>query len=160
MDELCSRIRYTHMAPLAGFREAVVNAGDGRARHTWRLGPVPSMENGFIQVTIVADLMGVAWLTSGRGPDGMTVTVLVVGHRADTGIRVAVTVAESDAWLLALLDRKWNALAYRLVETAKGGHGPSAATYRLFLDQQQHAIARPDEIPEDGYRLMQDHPTR
>lgn len=139
---------------LAGFREALVDAGSGRARHTWRLGPVVSLENSFIKVTMVADLIGIAWLTSGRGPEGIAVTVVVVGHRTETGIRVAVTTSESDAWLHALLGREWTEHAYRLVETAQSSDSPPAATYRLFLDPQQNAIERPEGIIGGRYRLV------
>lgn len=156
MDEFGRRIHYSHMLLQDGFRGAVVNAGDGQTRHTWRFGPEGSMENSSLKVTIVADLIGISWLTAGHGPEGMAVTVVVVAHRSQTGTRAVVTQTESDAWLRTLLGRQWSALAYRLVETPKTGDGPPEATYRLFLNRQQHAIVKPEEVTGTGYRLMDD----
>jgi hypothetical protein len=156
MEEFGSRIHYSHMLLQEGFREAVLNAGDGQTRHTWRFGPEASMCNNSLKVTIVADLIGIAWLTAGRGPEGVAVTVVVVGHRSQTGTRAVVSQTESDAWLRALLGRQWSALAYRLVESHKTGDGPPEATYRLFLNRQQHAIVKPAEVIGTGYRLMDD----
>jgi hypothetical protein len=158
MKEFSSRIHYSHMLLQEGFRDAVLNAGDGQTRHTWRFGPEASMCNNSLKVTIVADLIGISWLTAGHGPEGVAVTVIVVAHRSQTGTRAALTQTESDAWLRALLGRQWSALAYRLVETHKTGDGPPEATYRLFLNRQQHAIVKPEEVTGTGYRLMNDPP--
>ncbi|WP_314324850.1 hypothetical protein [Paenarthrobacter ilicis] len=155
MSETSGRIQYRHGQLLPEFRAALRETGNGRTRRTWRLGPVASIEDNSTQVTLVAGLMGLGWLlTSGQGPGGIAVTIVIAGHRKDTGIRAALTSSECTAWLHAILGLDWTRSIYRLDGITGASHGPAITTYRLFLDAQRQAMPRPQEIDDGFSRLL------
>jgi hypothetical protein len=102
------------------------------------MGPVQSVEDGNANLTIVADVEGLAWFTADKGLLGSCITVSIAGHRRNTGTRVHLPLAECDAWIEAILGGSWITHVYRAGNKVEPDGRLDIASYRLFLDERRN----------------------
>jgi hypothetical protein len=163
---LSTRIHNKHSAELARFcRELSATwhwqaASPGKGyyhRRSPRLGPVQSFEDTNTNLTIAAHTAELAWFTAHLVAPGICITVVIAGHRRETGIRAPLPLAECDTWVHAVLGPAWITHTYRADGTRSASGHLHLLTYRMFLDGQHNPISMPDEISDDGFRPLNDH---
>ncbi|MFJ5955912.1 hypothetical protein ACIQC5_08125 [Paenarthrobacter sp. NPDC092416] len=172
VNELTSRIQVQHNVELTEFRRNLTGpqrhaspfreTGHHSAsahvpnadRRSVRLGPVQSLEDGNANLTIVADVEGLAWFTADSGLLGSCITVSIAGHRRNTGTRAPLPLDECDAWVRAILGGSWIPHVYRAGNTGAGEGKTDIASYRLFLDERRNPTAKPSAVNDQGLRRL------
>jgi hypothetical protein len=160
VDELSVRIQDKYRVELAGFRRKVFgpegNTGahnqDDPDRSIPGLGPVRSLEDRHVGLTVGADVAHLDWFTQTPGMEGSCVTMSIAGHHRVMGTRTSLPTEECDAWMQAVLGVAWSESAYR-AGTLSGVAGRlSTVYYRLFLDEEGHPMPKPDSVQDRGLR--------
>ena len=162
LNELTTRIQVQHNQELSVFRKDITSAPHkaGTAtslnadRRSVRMGPVQSVEDGNANLTIVADVEGLAWFTADKGLLGSCITISIAGHRRNTGTRVHLPLVECDAWIEAILGGSWIANVYRMGNKAKPDGRLDIASYRLFLDEHRNPVPKPQAVVDMTLRSL------
>lgn len=162
INQLTNKIQIQHNRELATFRQDITSppyqAGTATAlntaRRSVRMNPVNSVEDGNANLTIVADVQGLAWFTADKGLLGSCITLSIAGHRRNTGTRLALPLAECDAWIEAILGGSWITHVYRS-GTAEPDGKLDVASYRLFLDERSNPVAKPKSVVDDSLRRLE-----
>ncbi|MEV7603975.1 hypothetical protein AB0N65_00865 [Paenarthrobacter sp. NPDC089322] len=160
--QLTTRIQVQHNQELSEFRRDITSppyqAGTptalNAARRSVRMGSVQSMEDVNANLTIVADVEGLAWFTADKGLLGSCITVSIAGHRRNTGTRVHLPLAECDAWIEAIMGGSWLAHVYRSGPSVERDGRLDVASYRLFLDERSNPVAKPKAVVDDNLRRL------
>ena len=162
INQLTTKIQIQHNQELAAFRQDITSppyqAGTSTtlttARRSVRMNPVHSVEDASANLTIVADVQGLAWLTADKGLQGSCITLSIAGHRRTTGTRVPLPLGECDAWVEAILGRSWLPQVYRAGTPAQPDGKLDIASYRLFLDERNNPVAKPKSVVDDTLRYL------
>lgn len=163
INQLTNKIQIQHNRELASFRQDITSppyqAGTATtlntARRSVRMNPVNSVEDGNANLTIVADVQGLAWFTADKGLLGSCITLSIAGHRRNTGTRLALPLAECDAWVEAILGGSWITHVYRSGTAAERDGKLDVASYRLFLDERSNPVAKPKSVVDDSLRRLE-----
>ncbi|MET3903070.1 hypothetical protein [Paenarthrobacter sp. 4246] len=163
-NELTTRIQIQHTQELSAFRQNITSppykAGTPTSlnadRRSVRMGPVQSVEDGSANLTIVADVEGLAWFTADKGLLGSCITVSIAGHRRNTGTRVHLPLAECDAWIEAILGGSWITHVYRAGKRVESDGRMDIASYRLFLDERRNPVAKPQAVADTTLRRLEE----
>lgn len=163
INELTTRIQIQHNQELSAFRQDITSApyqagtpaALNVARRSVRMQPVQSVGDDSANLTIVADVEGLAWFTADKGLLGSCITVSIAGHRRTTGTRVPLPLAECDAWIEAILGGSWITHVYRAGTPIEGDGRLDVASYRLFLDERRNPVAKPKAVADDTLRRME-----
>ncbi|MGO4433861.1 hypothetical protein AB4Y88_11345 [Paenarthrobacter sp. RAF9] len=164
MNELTTRIQIQHNHELSAFRQDITSAPYQGAtipslnagRRSVRMSPVQSVEDGNANLTIVADVEGLARFTADKGLKGSCITVSIAGHRRNTGSRVHLPLAECDAWIEAILGGSWITHVYRAGYKAEPDGRLDIASYRLFLDERRNPVSKPQAVADTTLRRLEE----
>ncbi|SEJ61407.1 hypothetical protein SAMN04487917_10835 [Arthrobacter sp. yr096] len=161
-NELTTKIQIQHTQELSAFRHNITSAPYKAGtptqlnadRRSVRMGPVQSVEDGNANLTIVADVEGLAWFTADKGLLGSCITVSIAGHRRNTGTRVHLPLAECDAWIEAILGGSWITHVYRAGNKVAADGRLDIASYRLFLDERRNPVSKPQAVADSTLRSL------
>ncbi|WP_314324897.1 hypothetical protein [Paenarthrobacter ilicis] len=164
MNELTTKIQIQHNHEVSVFRQDITSApyvagshgSPNTTRRSVRMRPVQSVEDVNANLTIVADVEGLAWFTADKGLLGSCITVSMAGHRRSTGTRIHLPLAECDAWVEAILGKSWMPHVYRAGNPGEPGDRLDVASYRLFLDERRNPILKPQSITDSTLRRMEE----
>lgn len=162
INQLTSRIQIQHNQELTAFRQDITSppyqAGTSTtlntARRSVRMNTVHSVEDASANLTIVADVQGLAWLTADKGLQGSCIALSIAAHRRNTGTRVSLPLAECDAWVEAILGRSWMPQVYRAGTSVQADGKLDIASYRVFLDERSNPVAKPKSVVDDTLRCL------
>lgn len=163
-NELTTRIQIQHTQELSAFRQDITSAPYKAGtpttlnadRRSVRMGPVQSVEDSNANLTIVADVEGLAWFTADKGLLGSCITVSIAGHRRNTGTRVHLPLAECDAWIEAILGGTWITHVYRAGNKVEPDGRLDIASYRLFLDERRNPVSKPQAVADSSLRRLEE----
>ena len=150
---------------LADFRKRILGP-EGRShagnqqqerRELPRFGPIRSLTDSKVDLTIVADTSDMDWFA---GDPSLVrqrcVTVSLAGHHRLMGNRTSLLSGECDAWVQAILGVGWTENVYR-AGTLSGVSGQlSTVYYRLFLDGESNPRERPESFKDKELRPLKD----
>ncbi|MFP3579535.1 hypothetical protein [Arthrobacter sp. fls2-241-R2A-200] len=164
MNELTTRIQIQHNQELSAFRQDITSpsyrsstsASLNADRRSVRMAPVQSVGDGNANLTIVADVEGLAWFTADKGLLGSCITVSIAGHRRNTGTRVHLPLAECDAWIEAILGGSWITHVYRAGKKVESDGKLDIASYRVFLDERRHPVSKPSAVADSSLRRLEE----
>lgn len=162
INELRARIQKRHREAIAVFRRKVLgpegrsgahNADDPGRRIPY-LGPVRSLWDKRINLTLGGDISDLDWMMEDASATGSCLTLSIAGHHRLTGGRASLPSGECDAWVQAIFDSEWMGHAYR-AGTLSGVEGRlSTVYYRLFLDPKGEPMPKPRNFDHPGLRPM------
>jgi len=163
-NELTTRIQIQHTQELSAFRRDITSppykAGTATTlnadRRSVRMSPVQSVEDNHANLTIVADVEGLAWFTADKGLLGSCITLSIAGHRRSTGTRMHLPLAECDAWIEAILGGAWIPHVYRAGNKVAPGGRLDVASYRLFLDERRNPVSKPQGVADSTLRRLEE----
>ena len=152
--ELAARIQHAHGPELKSLLADLTSPSDHRSgRRLHRLGPVPSMEDATIKLTLVAEAVELGWFAPGPAPSGTCVTLSLAAHHEETGLHAEIPADECEAWVRALVGHAWMRFVYRC-ECSAGPASASVDSYRLYLDSFHRPAGKPVEVPAEGCRPL------
>ncbi|NKX55796.1 hypothetical protein [Arthrobacter mobilis] len=162
VNELSAKIQDRYREELDAFRqqlfgtqEHLVVRGESVPEQRFAgLGPVVSLEDPRIRMTLGGDVVDLGWTPEHPTAEGACVTVSIAGHDHVTGERAMLPAGECDAWLQAVIGADRTRHAYR-AGTLSGVDGRlSTVYYRLFLDTEGNPIPKPDYFDDPDLRSM------
>lgn len=153
--EFAARIQGAHGPELKSLlADLTVPADHLTGRRLHRMGPVPSLEDATIKLTLVAEVVELGWFTLGSAPTGTCVTLSLAAHHEETGLHADLSTEECEAWLRALVGNGWMRFVYRC-ECSAGPASAKVVSYRLYLDSFQRPVSKPAEVLAEGCRPLE-----
>lgn len=110
-----------------------------------RLGPLASVQSEHTNLTIVTEWVEAGWFTLEPTPNGTCLSIVIAGHSRLTGIQAALSLAECDAWMTAIMDSAWLEYVHRQTEPTKRPDHVKVASYRVFLNEEHSPTLNPNE---------------
>lgn len=161
VPELTERILTTYGAEIeALFREVTGPEGhsgpatvDDPSHQIPGLGPVMSLWDPWVNLTLASDISVLAWMTDGEVAEGTCLTLSIAGHHRVTGGRVSLPSGECDAWLWAIFPQ-WAPAAYRAGTLSGVGQRLTTLYYRVFFDAAGEPMGKPERFTHPGLRPL------
>ncbi|WP_422758974.1 hypothetical protein [Paenarthrobacter sp. C1] len=162
---LTVQIQDKYRRELADFRKKVLGP-EGRShagnqhesgRELPRFGPVRTLTDSKVDLTIVADTADLDWFAEDPSLVGQRcITISLAGHHRLMGNRTSLPSGESDAWVQAILGDGWTEHVYRAGTLSGVAGRVSTVYYRLFLDADSNPRVRPDTFRDKELRPLRD----
>ena len=161
VPELTARIAKRHGEKIeALFRKATGPQGhtgpatiDDPSHRIPTLGPVRSLWDARVDLTLGADISDLSWLTEGEVAEGTCLTLSIAGHHRVAGGRVPLPSGECDAWLWAIFPQ-WASGAYRAGTLSGVDHRLTTVYYRVFFDVASEPMSKPGRFNHPGLRPL------
>lgn len=126
---------------------------DDPSRHIPSLGPVRSLYDARVDLTLGSDISDLAWLTEDTVAEGTCLTLSIAGHHRVTGARVPLPSGECDAWLRAIFPQ-WAPAAYRAGTLSGVDQRLTTVYYRVFFDAAGEPMQKPEHFNHPGLRPL------
>ncbi|MCS3494529.1 hypothetical protein M2368_003561 [Arthrobacter sp. JUb119] len=161
VPELTERIAKKHGEKIeALFRKVTGPQGhtgpatvDAPSRRIPGLGPVKSLWDPLVDLTLGSDISDLSWLTEGKVAEGTCLTLSIAGHHRVTGSRVPLPSGECDAWLWAIYPQ-WASEAYRAGTLSGVDQRLTTVYYRVFFDAAGEPMQKPEHFTHPGLRPL------
>ncbi len=117
------------------------------------LGPLKSLWDPRVNLTLGADISALEWMTEGVVVEGTCLTLSIAGHHRVTGSRVSLPSGECDAWLWAIFPQ-WASEAYRAGTLSGVDQRLTTVYYRVFFDAAGEPMNKPERFTHPGLRPL------
>ncbi|MDO5863447.1 MULTISPECIES: hypothetical protein [Paenarthrobacter] len=165
INALTVQIQDKYRKELADFRKKVLgpegqsHAGNQHEsrRELPRFGPVRTLTDSKVDLTIVADTSDLDWFAEDPSLVGQRcITISIAGHHRLMGNRTSLPSGECDAWVQAILGLGWTEHVYRAGTVSGVAGRPSTVYYRLFLDAESNPRERPEKFKDKEMRPLRE----